>query len=59
MYFFTHTLTTNLFLQSEEDTGVLVLSTAPTAPASGLLKKGDVVLSVDDIRVRYNTVHTI
>ena len=40
------------FAQSEKDTGVLVLSTATTAPASSLLKKGDVILSVDSIRVR-------
>ena len=39
------------FGMHENDTGVLVLSTAPTAPASALLQKGDVVLEVDSIRV--------
>ena len=39
------------FGMQENDTGVLVLSTAPTAPASAFLEKGDVVLEVDSIRV--------
>jgi S1-C subfamily serine protease len=39
------------FHMGSEDTGVLLLSTAPTAPAAALLKKGDVVLSVDGVRV--------
>ena len=36
----------------EDDTGVLVLFTAPTAPSAQFLKKGDVILSVDDIKVQ-------
>lgn len=39
------------FNMGVEDTGVLVLSTATTAPAATLLQKGDVVLKVDDIRI--------
>ena len=34
-----------------DDTGVLVLSVAPLAPASKMLQKGDVILSVDNIRI--------
>ena len=41
----------SFFGMHENDTGVLVLSTAPTAPATALLQKGDVVLEVDSIRV--------
>lgn len=35
----------------EKDTGVLVLSIAHTAPAKSVLKSGDVLLSVDGIRI--------
>jgi len=34
-----------------EDTGVLVLSLAPLAPSASVLKKGDVLLKIDGIRV--------
>jgi len=34
-----------------EETGVLVLSTAPLAPAAKVLRKGDVIVEVDGIRV--------
>jgi S1-C subfamily serine protease len=34
-----------------DETGILVLSTASTAPAAALLKKGDVVLKVDNIKI--------
>jgi S1-C subfamily serine protease len=33
------------------ETGVLVLSVAPTAPAMSVLRKGDIILSVDGIRI--------
>ena len=36
---------------SNNETGVLVLSTAPLSPASSMLQKGDVLLSVDNIRI--------
>lgn len=39
------------FAMTEEDTGVLVLNTAQTAPASKLLQKGDVILTVDSIKI--------
>jgi S1-C subfamily serine protease len=36
---------------SEADTGVLVAEVFPLAPARDMLKKGDVILSMDGIRV--------
>lgn len=36
---------------STHETGVLILSTAPLAPAAAMLQKNDVLLSVDNIRV--------
>lgn len=34
-----------------EETGVLVIDTAPLSPAGNVLKKGDVILAIDGIRV--------
>lgn len=39
------------FGMREDETGILLLDVAPLAPAAGLLKKGDVVLSVDGVRI--------
>jgi S1-C subfamily serine protease len=36
---------------SHDATGVLILSLAPLAPSSKLLRRGDVLLSIDDIPV--------
>ena len=39
------------FNMTGDVTGVLILSTAPTSPASKLLLKGDVILAVDEVKV--------
>jgi S1-C subfamily serine protease len=39
------------FQMKETDTGVLVLSVAPLAPAAKLLQRGDVILAVDDVPI--------
>jgi len=39
------------FSMAAEDTGVLVTSIAPTAPAHAILQKGDVLMEVDGTRV--------
>lgn len=36
---------------SDTDTGVLVAQIFPLSPAKGILHAGDVILSIDDIRV--------
>lgn len=36
---------------SDPDTGVIVVELYPLAPAKNVLQLGDVVLSIDDIRV--------
>jgi S1-C subfamily serine protease len=43
----------SFFGMSDKDTGVLLLSTAPLAPVSKVLRKGDVILKVDNIPVSY------
>ena len=39
------------YKMSSDETGVLLIGTAPLAPSSKLLKTGDVILKIDDIRV--------
>jgi PDZ domain-containing secreted protein len=46
-----NTVLRNYYKLEPEETGVLVLETAPLAPSSKVLKKGDVVLAIDGVRV--------
>ena len=41
----------NYFKLNPDETGVLVLDAAPLSPAARVLKKGDVILAIDGIRV--------
>ena len=40
------------FNMTKSDTGVLILDIAPLVPAAALVRKGDVLLSVDGLRVQ-------